>query len=113
TAEARTALARAVPGYDWRPDRAVGADEWASHALRREGEGAILPELVTGKSRPRDNEERLALLGLLESTGRTAEAAGVYADAFADDAALADDLGAGHRYRAACCAALAGCGRGE
>src|SRR5260370_22251106 len=37
----------------------------------------------------------------------------LYADAFAADPTLADDLRAGHRYNAARAAALAGCGRGE
>jgi tetratricopeptide (TPR) repeat protein len=40
-------------------------------------------------------------------------AAGLYADAFAADAKLADGRKAGHRYNAACFAALAGCGKGE
>jgi hypothetical protein len=36
----------------------------------------------------------------------------LYADAFAADSSLADDLGAGHRYNAARAAALADCGQG-
>jgi serine/threonine-protein kinase len=40
-------------------------------------------------------------------------AAQLSADTFAADPRLADDLRAGHRYRAARAAALAGCGRGE
>jgi hypothetical protein len=45
--------------------------------------------------------------------GRASEAAGLYADAFAADPKLADDLTAGHRYNAACYAALAAAGQGE
>jgi hypothetical protein len=40
-------------------------------------------------------------------------AARFYADAFAADPKLADDLKAGHRCNAACAAARAGCGEGE
>src|SRR6516164_4586354 len=40
-------------------------------------------------------------------------ATGLYAAAFAADPKLADDLKAGHRYRAACAAALAAAGQGE
>jgi hypothetical protein len=43
---------------------------------------------------------------------RDAAAARFYADAFAHDARLADDRATSNRYNAACCAALAGCGRG-
>jgi hypothetical protein len=39
--------------------------------------------------------------------------AGLYAEIFAADPQLADDLRAGHRYNAACAAALAGSGAGE
>jgi serine/threonine-protein kinase len=39
-------------------------------------------------------------------------AVGLYADAFAADAKLADDLQAFHRYNAACSAALAAAGKG-
>jgi serine/threonine-protein kinase len=110
--EARATLAGAVAGYDWRPGRAAGPDDWACHVLRREAEGMILPGLVKGDM-PRDNEERLALLGVLESADRNADVAATYADAFAAEPALAEDRDAGHRYRAACFAALAGCGRGK
>jgi serine/threonine-protein kinase len=41
-----------------------------------------------------------------------AAAARLYAAAFAADPKLAEDLRAGHRYNAACAAALAGCGQG-
>src|SRR5262249_5480753 len=44
---------------------------------------------------------------------RYALAARLYAEAFAADPGLADDVRAGHRYGAACAAVLAGCGQGE
>jgi serine/threonine-protein kinase len=68
---------------------------------------------LDGKYRPRDNEERLALVGVCQFTNRPLALARLYADAFAADPGLTEDLAAGHRYRAARAAALAGCGRGE
>jgi hypothetical protein len=44
---------------------------------------------------------------------RFAAAARLYAEAFDAGPKLADDLRAAHRYNAACCAALAGCGQGK
>jgi eukaryotic-like serine/threonine-protein kinase len=52
------------------------------------------------------------LLGVCQFTNRTCAAAQLYADAFASDPHLADDLRARHRYNAARSAALAGCGLG-
>jgi serine/threonine-protein kinase len=42
---ARKALAAAVAGFDWGTARADGVDAWISHALRREAEALILPDL--------------------------------------------------------------------
>jgi tetratricopeptide (TPR) repeat protein len=44
---------------------------------------------------------------------RYGDAVRIYAEAFTADPKLAEDLRAGHRYNAACCAALAGCGKGK
>jgi serine/threonine-protein kinase len=114
-AEAREALAAAVLGYDWRANQVRDLHGWICHALRREAEGMILPNLpdfVAGRYQPRDNDERLAMLGTCQFTNRTRAMARLYADAFAASPQLADDLGAAHRYNAARAAALAGCGRG-
>src|SRR5262249_28683715 len=53
------------------------------------------------------------LLGACRFKNRTRAAARLYADAFAADATLADDLRFSHRYKAARAAALVGSGRGE
>src|SRR5262249_35499929 len=109
---ARTTLARAVVAFDWSAAHADNRDAWICHILRREAEALILPnlpEFLQGKYQPRDNDERLALLGVCQSRGRNAAAARLYADAFAADRALADSIPE-FRYRAARCAALAGCG---
>jgi serine/threonine-protein kinase len=112
---ARQTLAAAVLAFDWSSDRAEAVEAWTIHVLRREAEGLILPDLpafLEGKYQPRDNDERLALLGVCQFQDRTRAAAGLYAEAFAADPALAENLRAGHRYHAAAAAARAGCGRG-
>ena len=115
-AEARKALAAAVLAHDWRAHWAVDQNGWIFHVLRGEAEALILPDLaafLAGKHQPQDADERLALLGICQFTGRSLVLAGLYRDAFAADPRLAEDLIGGHRYSAARAAALAGCGRGE
>jgi serine/threonine-protein kinase len=136
-ADARRNLATAVSSYNWKASQADHATVWASHVLRREAEVMILPDLsafLDGRHRPRDNDERLALLGVCQFRGRYRAAAQLYADAFAADPALAEDstaecldraaqeierrdrievLRTEPRYLAACCAVLAGCGVGD
>ena len=49
-------------------------DGWICHVLRREAEAMILPDLpafLGGNYQPRDNDERLALLGVCQFTNRT------------------------------------------
>jgi serine/threonine-protein kinase len=114
-AEAREALATAVLSYDWRATQVRELHGWICHIVRREAEGMILanlPAFLDGKYQPRDNDERLALLGVCQFTNRTRAMARLYADAFAATPRLADDFGAGHRYSAARAAARAGRGQG-
>ncbi len=115
-AEARKTLAEAVLGYDWRAIMVRDQDGWIRHALRREAETMILPDLpafLDGKRDRRDNDERLALLGVCQFTNRTGTLARLYADAFAALPQMATEVGAGHRYNAARAAAMAGTGHGE
>jgi serine/threonine-protein kinase len=75
---------------------------------------ARLPAVLQGKDKPAGASEGLEFAGLCQHTKkRYAAAARFYADAFAAEPKLADDLPAWHRYNAACCAALAGCGQGQ
>jgi serine/threonine-protein kinase len=115
-AEARQALAAAVLAHDWRAGRVNDPSGWFFHVLRREAESLMLPNLqaiLDGTCQPQDNDERLALLGVCQFTNRSVALARLYSDAFDADRHLAEDLGAGHRFKAARAAALAGCGRGE
>ena len=136
--EARKTLAAAIRAYNWMESQANHTTAWVSHVLRREAESLILPNLpafLRGEYQPEDNDERLALLGICQSQGLYAAAARLYADAFAADSDLADNLTTQCRYRtgrdeeplddrmeplhtearylAARCAALAGCGLGK
>jgi eukaryotic-like serine/threonine-protein kinase len=114
-AEARRTLAMAVLGHDWRVSQVKDQDGWIYHSLRREAESMMLPNMrdfLEGKHWPQDKHERGALLGVCQFTNRTVALARLYADVFVDDPSLASDIRAGHRYRAACAAAQAGCGRG-
>ena len=52
-----------------------------------------LPAFLDGKYQPRDNDERLALLGICQFTNRTRALARLYADAFAAAPQLAEDVG--------------------
>jgi serine/threonine-protein kinase len=72
-----------------------------------------LPAYLTGQRRPRSNDDLLALARLCQFHRLYAAGARLYADDFAADAKLADDLKAGHRYNAACFAALAAAGKGS
>jgi serine/threonine-protein kinase len=113
--EARATLAAAVLSFDWSAPRADSRDAWIRHVIRREAEAMILPNLpafLRGEYQPRDNDERLGFLGACQFEGRHAAAARLYADAFAAGPVLAKDPTGECRYRAACCAALAGAGLG-
>jgi hypothetical protein len=62
---------------------------------------------------PKDNAERLALARRAYDTDRYAGAARLWAEALESNPKLADDRQAGHRYNAACAAALAGSGKNK
>jgi serine/threonine-protein kinase len=110
--EALKTLAASVVSYDWSAEKANSRDPWITHILRREAEALILPNLrafLETQYQPKDNDERLALVGTCQFQGRRAAEAGLLAAAFAADPKLAEDPVAGLRYRAARAAAVAGC----
>jgi tetratricopeptide (TPR) repeat protein len=72
-----------------------------------------LAAVLNGDARPTDAAEQVGLAGLCLIKKRYTDAARFFADAFKAQPKLADDLQAGHRYNAACVAALAAGGQGE
>jgi tetratricopeptide (TPR) repeat protein len=86
---------------------------WIREAERLIEAETKLPAFLRGEARPADDDERLALAEVCHNHRRHRAAARLSAEAFAARPALADDVQAGHRCRAACAAALAGHGRGE
>jgi serine/threonine-protein kinase len=114
--QARATLAGEIVRFDWRMAHVISRDHWIWHVLRREAESLIFPHtaaFLEGSYQPQDNTERLALLGVCRFRNLNLASARLYADAFAADPKLADDPDVSHRYKAACAAALVGCGGGE
>lgn len=112
---AQKTLATAVADFDWRPSQATSRDVWLTHILRREAEAMILPNLpafLQGKYQPRDNDERVALLGVCEFNRLYLREAKMLTDALAADPTLADDVHVGLLLQAARAAAQAGMGNG-
>jgi tetratricopeptide (TPR) repeat protein len=87
--------------------------DWVRHCRRLADLDARLPAFLGGQERPQDAEERLALLEVCRHKRLYAAAARFYAEAFAEQPRLAQGLREGHRYNAACAAALAAAGKGE
>ena len=84
--------------------------QWIEYAEGKAKLEGRLNQLLSGQALPRDAVERIELADLLYAKSRRAESARMYAEAFAADAALAEDLAKNHRYNAACAAALAAAG---
>ncbi len=87
------------------PGWAYPSKGWLESAEAKAALEGRLHQALSGEARPRDARERIEFAELLCARALYAEAARMYAEAFAEDKALAEDLDAGHRYNAACCAA--------
>jgi serine/threonine-protein kinase len=87
--------------------------QWVREAKELAALEGKLPAFLKGEFQPRDTAERLGLAGVCQGKKLYAAAARVYADAFAADPKLADDLKAAHRYNAACSASLAAADQSE
>ena len=75
---------------------------------------AKLAKVLKGELQPANVNERLALAQMCQKyKGLYRAVFQFYADAFAEQPTLAEDLQAGLRYNATCAAALAGCGQGK
>jgi tetratricopeptide (TPR) repeat protein len=87
--------------------------QWVREAERLVELDAKLPALLDGEDKPADAAECLELVNVCLLKKLPAATAQFFEAAFLAKPALAEDLKAGHRYNAACMAALAGCGRGH
>jgi serine/threonine protein kinase/Tfp pilus assembly protein PilF len=96
-----------------RPGWRYPSAEWVGQCERLVELDEKLPAFLDGKTAPAGAGERIELAGLCALKRLNRAAAGFYEDAFAAEPKLADDLAAGHRYNAACAAALAAVGQGK
>jgi hypothetical protein len=87
--------------------------EWVRQCERLVELDGKLPAFLDGKTTPASPEEWIELAGLCSLKHLNRAAAGFWHKAFTDKPLLAEDLQAWHRYKAACAAALAGCGQGN
>ncbi len=88
--------------------------QWLRQVERLAALDDRLPKLLKGQAQPAGVAECLDWAFFCqESKHLNAAAAHWYTEAFAADPRIAADLQAGHRYNAACAAALAGCGQGK
>ncbi len=105
-AEYRKAL-QIQPGY------AVARNN-LGNALDLAERDALLPAILRGEAEPADAVQMVRFADFCQRYKKLdAAAAHFYADAFAADPGLAEDLSSGPRYNAACAAARAGCGQGK
>ena len=94
-----------------RADWLYPSAEWVRQAERMAALEGRLPAVLLGGDRPRDVAEGLVFANLAYRTKRCGSSVRLYAVAFGADPKLAEDMSAGHRYNAACAAALAGAGK--
>jgi tetratricopeptide (TPR) repeat protein len=112
-AEALLEFRRGHEAGSKRPDWRYPSAEWVRDAEKRAALETRLPEFVSGAAAPKDNAERIELAQMSGVKKLYRASAGFAAAAFVDDPKLADDLGSGFRYSAACSAAQAASGQGE
>jgi len=65
--EALRSFTHALQIFDWDPSHATDPDHWMYHAVRREAERTVIPNLealLAGRESPRNEDERLALLAV-------------------------------------------------
>jgi tetratricopeptide (TPR) repeat protein len=86
--------------------------EWVRRAERMVALEARLPAVLRGEDKPRDAAEGLAFADMARKARRYALAVRLFDGGLRSEPKLAEDLRSGHRYNAACAAALAGAGRG-
>jgi serine/threonine-protein kinase len=87
--------------------------EWVRQIERLVELDRKLPAIRDGKAKPGNAAEQIEFAWVSTVKQYYVTAARLYADVFAAGGEDAEKWQASYRYSAACCAALAGCGRGE
>jgi tetratricopeptide (TPR) repeat protein len=112
-AEALGAFRRGHELGSMRGDWAYESDKWVLECERLVEREKELLSVLGGSSEPADARARTEWARLCVQTRRYVAAARLSGEAFEAEEKLANDLEAGHRYRAATAAALAGVGQGR
>src|SRR5262249_39178391 len=87
--------------------------EWVQRCERWLAQEGRLPAILKGMDQPASAAERIQLADLCRFKRLYTESVRFFQDALAADARLEADIAAGHCYRAAGSAVLAGCGQGD
>ena len=113
--EGLAALRRGLKGLAGNDPRRAMVEKQTREYERAAAVERKLPAILKGDIVPADAAERVVLAGLCRgpSRGLYAAATRFYAEAFAAEPKLADDLSAAHRYSAACSAVRAAQGDGD
>jgi eukaryotic-like serine/threonine-protein kinase len=85
--------------------------QWVAEAERLAALSNRLPAILRGEDKPRDNADRLTYAQAAYDLKHFAAAVRLWSEALASDPKLGDDRRFGHRYNAACAAALAAAGQ--
>jgi tetratricopeptide (TPR) repeat protein len=114
----RAALAELRRGHELgsrQPDWHYPSAQWVRDAERRAAFDAVLPTVLRGQASPADASAAAGFADLCQLRCKRlyAGSARFYADGFAVQPNLAGDMQSGHRYNAACAAALAAAGQGD
>jgi serine/threonine protein kinase/tetratricopeptide (TPR) repeat protein len=90
------------------------SDQWVRDCERLVELDGKLPAILSGKQQPADAKDCLLLAEMCQRHKHLhAAAAQFYAESFAREPRVIDDLQSEHRYNAVCSAALASCGQGK
>jgi serine/threonine-protein kinase len=100
-------LAKTNPLLTQRLERELTATEQTASLAAR------LPAVLAGDLKPADASETLGFAQLCYEKKLHGASARFWTEAFQTQPKLADEMQAGHRYNAACAAAMAGCGQGK
>ena len=95
-----------------RPDWRYPSAQWVADAERKLAQANRLLAIVRGEDKPKDNAERLTFAQIAYGRKHFATSARLCGEALETDPKLGDRQ-VGHRYIAACAAALAAAGQGQ